>query len=708
MELNRREFMAIPGVAGAGSLLSEEAGLPWHQTIRRVGQLNMTEHDPAVMNVEEWANYWAGLKVDAVLVSVTGILAFYPTRVPFHRRAKFLGDRDFFGECCAAAKKRGLRVIARMSPDLNWKDALDAHPEWFERDAQGNPRTTADDPRLYRTCMFTTYFTDYIPAIMREVNQRYEIDGIFTNGWPPFGQLPDCHCDQCKTLPAAGTPAYWDRFNDRTIYLWKLYDGIAKEKSRENLFFANMGGSIHASPNLHQLAEVCYWFNCDNQGRGGEPSPIWGCALQGRVAYAVMKGRTATNVTGAWCTGEPRWRNVAKSEPEARMWLDQTVASGMVPWYHFIGAEDGLGADRRWQQPGHDFYNWLARNNEHFVNRRSIANLGVVMGQRTQLFYKPPGKASGSGYMQGLYDTLVEGRFPFDFVHEDDLGPETLRKYRALLLPNIALLSDAQCAQLSDYVHSGGSLLATFETSLYNERNQRRDNFGLAGLFGIECTGGPLTKHGDGNPYLARIVRPHEILAGFSNTDWIPGAEFRIPIASVSNPVLTVVPPYPAYPPELSYPPVPKTNDPGIVVKELGASRLIYLPGDVCRTAWISGNTDLGRLLQNCVRWVLKDDMPVRVEGEGILESFAWETKPGFAVHLLNYTNPNLHKGYIRAFYPIGAQRVQLTIPAATSITAVKLLRAGQTVPFRQHGNLIEFTVPKILDYEVAALLRAT
>ena len=58
----------------------------------------MTEHDPVVSNVEEWADYWASLKVDAVLVSVTGILAFYPTKVPFHRKGKYLGDRDFFGD----------------------------------------------------------------------------------------------------------------------------------------------------------------------------------------------------------------------------------------------------------------------------------------------------------------------------------------------------------------------------------------------------------------------------------------------------------------------------------------------------------------------------------------------------------------------------------------------------------------------------------
>lgn len=93
--------------------------LPWQEKIRRVGQSNMTEHDPAVMNIEEWADYWRSAGADIVFISVTGILAFYPSKVQFHRHGKFLNGRDFFGECVAAARKRGMRVVARMSPDLN-------------------------------------------------------------------------------------------------------------------------------------------------------------------------------------------------------------------------------------------------------------------------------------------------------------------------------------------------------------------------------------------------------------------------------------------------------------------------------------------------------------------------------------------------------------------------------------------------------------
>ncbi len=206
MNLNRRDFIAAPAAALATSLFAAETAVPWQRKIRRVGQTNMTEHDPAALDVEQWADYWASLKVDAVLISVTGILAFYQTKVPYHRKCKFLGSRDFFGECCAAARKRGLHVIARMSPDLNWEDAVQAHPEWFQRDAQGNAVHHGEDPRLFRTCMFTTYMTDYMTAIMKEINSLYDVDGMFTNAWPPLGALPVCHCEQCNLDYARSLP----------------------------------------------------------------------------------------------------------------------------------------------------------------------------------------------------------------------------------------------------------------------------------------------------------------------------------------------------------------------------------------------------------------------------------------------------------------------------------------------------------------------
>jgi hypothetical protein len=676
--------------------------LPWQHRIRRVGQLNMTEHDPACLNVEEWADYWASVKAGAVFVSVTGILAFYQTKVPFHRKGKFLGNRDFFGDCCATAKKRGLRVVARLSPDLNWEDALKAHPEWFERDEQGNARPNSEEPRLFQTCMFSSYMTDYVPAIIHEVNALYDIDAVYTNGWPPLGSLPDCHCVACRQFPPSGTPAYWDKFNDRVEFLWKLYDSLAKEKKSSNFFFANSGGGVRASVNLDRLGKICEWFQGDNQGRGGEDSPSWLCALQGRVCQAVQDGKVAVNVTGAWATGPVRWRNVTKSPAEAQMWFSETSASGMLPYCHFIGGEKGMGEDRRWLEVARRYFDWTAKHDAHFVNKRTIAKLGVVMGQRTHLFYKAPHGASMQQFLNGIYYALLEGRFFFDFVHEDRLDPEHLRRYSALVLPNVALLSDAQCEQLRAYVKTGGSLLATFETSLYDEKNQQRADFGLADVFGIHKAGEIVSTNG--NAFYARIERQHEILSGFRDTNWLPGAEHRLPIAAVANPVLTVVPGFVAYPPELAYPPAPQTSEPAVVLQEKGASRLAYFPGDIERTMLVSGETDLSHLLRNTVKWILGEDQPVTIEGAGLVEAFAWETEPGFALHVLNYTNPNAHRGWIRDFYPIGAQTVRFDIPEGKTVSRVQLLRAETDIPFQRTRRGVEFSIPSVADYEVAAI----
>jgi len=720
--INRREFLKVGTVAlplACDPLGAEPAGnparatpvpdsgpeatLPWQRKLRRIGQTNFTEHDPAVFDVEGWVDYWASAKVGAVFISVTGILAFYPSQVPFHRHGKYLNGRDFFGELYTAARRRGLRVVARYSPDLNWRDALAARPEWFMRNEEGQPLATQDDPQLFQTCMFSSYMTEYFPAVIREVIGRYDVDAHYSNGWPSFS-LPLCFCEICRKLPPPKTPAYWEKFNQRVNELFRLYNSIAQEKKGESFYFLNMGGGIHATPNLATLGATCHWFQADNQGRGGQDEPIWGAAQQGRVCSAVLDGKMATNVTAGWSTGPIRWREVTKTAAETQTWFDQTLASGMVPYYHIVGGETGLGEDLRWKKIGRDYFGWTARHDAHFVNKSSIANLGVVIGQRTQLFYKPPHKLSMQQSMDAIYYALLEGRFLFDFVHEDRLQAERLRKYSALVLSNTALLSDEQCDQIRAYVDGGGSLLATFETSLFTEKNERRSDFGLAGLLGIHLNGAMVSRVGNGNPYLARIERPHPILSGFEDTHWIPGAEFRLPLASVDNPVLTVVPGYVAYPPEMSYPPTPRTNEPAVVVRERGRSRLVYFPGDVEATMWVSGHTDLSRLLQNAIRWVAGDEPPMTIEGKGLVEAFAWETEPGYAVHLLNYTNPNAHRGWVREFYPIGEQRVRFRLPVGKRITRVELLRAERDIPFHATGNAIEFTIPKIESYEIAAL----
>ena len=120
--ISRRDFIAITTgsiiVASAGA--AQAAGtVPWYRKMSRCGQINFNEKDPVNFDVQSWADYWASLKVDAVLLNGGGILAFYPTQVPFHHRSEFLGNRDLFGEMVQASKLRNIRVVARMDCNLN-------------------------------------------------------------------------------------------------------------------------------------------------------------------------------------------------------------------------------------------------------------------------------------------------------------------------------------------------------------------------------------------------------------------------------------------------------------------------------------------------------------------------------------------------------------------------------------------------------------
>ncbi|HZQ44261.1 MAG TPA: alpha-amylase family protein [Acidobacteriaceae bacterium] len=687
-------------------LPQRSGSVPWQQKIRRVGQTNFTEYDPAVMNVDQWADYWHSAKADIVFVSVTGILAFYPSKVKFHRHGKFLKGRDLFGECVTAAKRRGMRVVARMSPDLNWPDALEAHPEWAMRNQDGSVQHSGEDPRLFKTCMFTSYMDDYVPAIMREVNSLYDVDCFYANGWPPLGNLPVCYCAVCSKLPAPGSPAYWRVFTDRVLQLWQWYDAIAKEKKPDSFFFANSGGNVRGGPNLDRLGKTAAWFQADNQGRTYQEPEIWGCSLQGRVCNAVLDGKVAANVTAAYSTGQPGWRNVSKSAAETRMWLNQTLASGMVPYLHFVGDENGFDEDRRWQSVGEEYFRWTARHDAHLTARRSIANIGVVIGQSTQLLYPGPATARSRSYMRettnGLYHALLQGRFAFDFVHEDRLEPQHLQKYRALLLPNVAMLSDKQCEQLREYVRAGGSLMASFETSLYDENLKPREEFGLADLMGAHKAGDAVGTNG--NAYSARLEKAHELLAGFSQTTWIAGAQNRVPLKPVDGAMATVVPGFVRYPPELAYPTQRQTDEPAVVLKESGKSRMVWFPGDVERTYWITGHSDLLRLLHNAIRWVSHDERVVSVDGSGLVEVFCWETEPGYAVHLLNYNTPDAFHGWVQAANPVGPQRITMKLPGGADVKAVELLRSGQKPAVAFRDQLLQFTVPSVGECEVAAI----
>lgn len=730
MKQNRRQFtsmgvgtllgaMAAPAPSAFGSFFTatngsnssqstEAARVPWYHRIHRVGQTNFNEQDPLHGDVEEWADYWASAKVEAVALSVSGPVAFYPTNIPYYLPSPYLNGRDFFGECVKAAKARGIRVYGRMSPDIvhTHQELLDAHPLWFRREKDGSLQSPAPD--IAFTCQFSDYFTEFQTAVIREVSTRYNIDGFYMNGWPT---KQVCYCENCRKIGDPHSKVYADALTASALDLINLYKKVATERNPDNFYSCNLGGGLQESGlDQWRLTRDALWYTADNQSRQAVVAPVWQDSQQVKFARCLMGDRPVAAVTGSYSrSGRIMWRQVADEPAEAECRMAQTAAAGGIIWYHWLGLVQGFKKDRRWQKLGIDFLSWHASHDKHFRNVRSLARIAILAAPKSVTLYDAPSEEAKTDSIEGMYAVLTEARIPFDFVHEENLDIEHLTRYAALILPNVALLSDAQVHAIEQYVNQGGSLLATFETGLYDETGKPRPDFALGHLFGISKTGPrQRAQYKSVQPilsvHLQEICQRNAITSGFSETEWIAGPVWRVPLASVPNPVMTFIDPYPAYPPEAVYMREPPTNSPSVVLQKKGKSRLAYLAGDMDASFWRLDNWDLGRQLLNTILWVLGDGNSIQVAGEGLMEVFAWETEAGFALHMVNYNGPNAYRGKMRKLVKLGPQTVRLELPRDIKITKASLLKAEKPLPFQQHGRIIECTVPSVGSYEVVAL----
>ncbi len=703
-------FSSISNVAGAeiAANTPAEEKLPWYRTIKRIGQTNFNERDGDSQSVEQWADYWSSAKVQAVALSVSGPVAFYPTKIPYFHQSIYLNGRDLFGECVRAAKKRGLYVYGRMSPDIQWTDPklLEAHPLWFRRSQDGSLQQSAPD--IAYTCIFSDHYAQQQPAIIRELNKNYEIDGIYMNGWPT---MQVCYCENCKKIGDPHSPGYRAALMDKAFALIQLYRTAVAEKSPDNFYSCNLGGGLKESGlDQWRLTREATWYTADNQSRSGVVAPVWQDAQQVKFARALMGDRSVAAVSASYGrAGTISWRQVTDTSDEPSFRMAQTAAAGGIVWYHWLGLEQGFKQDRRWQAPGREFFSWHAKKDAHFHNKRSLSSVAVIVSPRSVNLYKAPYTEDRTDHLEGMYAALVEARIPFDYIHEQDLSHERLSQYAVVILPNMALMSDEQAGAIRIYIEQGGSVLATFQTGLFDEKGNVRNDFALAEQFGIAKAGEP-TRAGQGDQgplgaiHLQFIRQRGQLTQGFEDTTWIAGPVWRQPVVARGNAEMTFIKPYPVYPPESVYQREAPSDIPAMVSREHGRSRVVYMAGDVDSSFWRLDHMDLGRQIGNAVRWLLKGQNAVDVEGEGLMEVIAWETKQGYAVHLLNYNGANAFRGHMRKPVALPPQKLTMKLPSRKSIRKASLLHAGSAVHFQQTGDLVTLTVPTVGMYEVVAL----
>jgi hypothetical protein len=137
------------------------------------------------------------------------------------------------------------------------------------------------------------------------------------------------------------------------------------------------------------------------------------------------------------------------------------------------------------------------------------------------------------------------------------------------------------------------------------------------------------------------------------------------------------------------------------VLTERGASRVAYMPADIDRRYAREHLPDHAALLANIVRWAIRDDIPLRVEGPGLLDCHVY-TQPGRTiVHLVNLTSEATWRAPVDELIRVGPFTVTVRSPQKPSRHACRLLVSGTNRPVQIVNGASVVRLDSILDHEV-------
>lgn len=302
-----------------------------------------------------------------------------------------------------------------------------------------------------------------------------------------------------------------------------------------------------------------------------------------------------------------------------------------------------------------------------------LAWAAILVSEQTRQFYAYRDIAERFlPHLFGAYRMALEEHLPVMLINDWNITAESLKRFRVVVLPNVAALSDAQAAALREYVQNGGGLVATTETSLCDELGRPRKDFALADLFGVSYRGRPQPTADeakaeiDPNFAIALDEKYWQQRVGSGTLAWdrhalVEDAALKSLVpngaARFKGPQVLVTPPGDAA--ELAIRLLPDGSNgvaqpgvslPGAVVRAFGKGRVVYFAAAVDAALYSYAYPYQRMLLARAVTWAAGELPPVRVAAPRCVQTTFYERSlPGdkkqLVIHLMNNVNTTADLG---------------------------------------------------------------
>jgi hypothetical protein len=643
----------------------------WWLRPQRMVQTNLREID-ARMDPGAYVAALKDVRANVVLLNTGGIVANYPTDLPYHYRNPFM-QGDFIGDVVERLHAEGIRVIARFDFSKINEEIARQHPEWLSRDRQGAPFPAYN--RQVPTCLNGGYQQKAKFEILGEAIDRYPLDGVFFNmiGYPRTDysgrQLGICQCDGCRNrfremsgleLPsrAASDDAYrqYERFCSETVQeQFERVNRLIKDRNPDLAICTYTAAGVDVIRSESNTPHG-QWTYEDSE--------------KARRVLLEQPGKMLSNAAVHFIHYPQRHASVSPHLTRRR--LVQQMVNGAWLDFYCIGPlhqqEDRLGLDEV-----RDVFRFHADNERWLVDTLPQADAGLaLLGGRLADEYR------------GLFKILSEAHVSFDLV---SLERSELSRYPTMVVPVADPLSPPVVQRLDRYVRDGGRLLLTgpVPESLPCAGAGRREVVQRAQGTYIRIRAEDRQRLN--SPVLDKL-----------DLVFLDGDLWTYEVVDDVEELLRFIPPAMFGPPEKCY--YTEVSDrPCLYYRKCGRGAVAWLPWHVGAHYERQGHAGHAALVRGAIDGLLRSPRRLRLEAPSLVEvnhrvgrsgRFEWVS----LINLSGQLEKVLHE-------PLPVRDVTIELQPQGTVNAVRLLHAGTSLEFTREKGRLRCTVPELKSYEI-------
>lgn len=409
----------------------------------------------------------------------------------------------------AEYKLLGVKVLGVYPPCLQG-EVYERHPDWRRIDTNTTTIPQIDLQRFPHggmLCLLGPYGDFFIDVLAEIATTFPDVDAFSFDGLH-YGGV--CYCEHCRTnyRKETGAEIPISDLNDlafRRYQHWadrRMEDVVQRMQTRLKTIkptialvtwttnagrwghFLSIPRNMPSRMNLLLDApDQEFWLDETNRGTTIVP------AFANAYIWATTNHRVAFSEPYLLSHGNPYGKDSFPAhEIERRMMLALTY-----------GASPSIAViqPNAMQKELYAVMDAVARRKPWLTYKQPERWAALLMSDNTRNFY---GRSAGrveERYMAnvlGTFRAAQEEHLPITVINDWNLNSEDLKKYKVLILPNAACLDEAQTAAVEEFVRDGGGLVASLDTSLFDEFGTPRDNFSLTKVFGVDYRGLPENK----------------------------------------------------------------------------------------------------------------------------------------------------------------------------------------------------------------------